>query len=158
MRYLHQAGFLLFTALCLLSSPGYGEMYTWTDKDGSLHFTDNPPEHVNAKVLAQPGQCSVETMLEGLTQEQRDQLFMVQRQKQGLQPGTYDLDQDGLDADQKTIVRTLINEGHKCKNGNKQACRCLDRAQEAQTGLRSYTPTGLLQSKSHQNGEKSSNR
>ncbi|MBX3234547.1 MAG: DUF4124 domain-containing protein [Nitrospiraceae bacterium] len=158
MPYQLQATLLLLIALCVGATPANAEMYTWTDKDGNLHFTDNPPDHVNAKVLAQPGQCSVETMLEGLTQEQRDQLFMIQRQKQGLQPGTYDLDQDGLDADQKTIVRTLINEGHKCKNGNRQACRCLDRAQEVQTGLRSYTPSGMLHSKSQQSADKSPSR
>ena len=150
MRSFFAVGLLLCTASGLAEAPVRAEMYTWTDREGQMHFSDNPPEHGPAKVLTQPGQCYLETLLEGLGQEQRDQLFNVQRQKQGLAPGTIDLEQDGLDGDQKQIVRTLIHEGQKCKAGNKQACRCLDRAQEAQSGLRSYTPTGMFQSKSSQ--------
>ena len=158
MQPLHLAGLLLVLLVSLAPASARGEMYTWTDKDGLMHFSDIPPEHGQAKVLTQPGQCYLETMLEGLSQEQRDQLFNVQRQKQGLPPGSIDLEQDGLDADQKNMVRTLISEGNKCKAGNKPACRCLDRAQEAQTGLRSYTPTGMLGRTQTPQPEKSQSR
>lgn len=33
------------TVLCLLlAAPVFGRMYKWTDKDGKIHFTDNPSQ------------------------------------------------------------------------------------------------------------------
>lgn len=39
----------LLLASLILSQPGFAEIYRWRDKDGKLHFSDQPPEQSTAE-------------------------------------------------------------------------------------------------------------
>ena len=42
------------TALMAVSLPMYGEAYKWTDSSGEVHYSQTPPENVNATPIAPP--------------------------------------------------------------------------------------------------------
>lgn len=42
---------LFLSALILTSIPSFSKIYTWTDNNGNVHFSDQKPEALNAEVI-----------------------------------------------------------------------------------------------------------
>jgi hypothetical protein len=76
------AGRLLFLgALAFFMGPAHAELYKWTDSQGKVHYTDQPPT-VNAQTIKSPQSGQAETTTQATqTLNEKDQAYQKRREE-----------------------------------------------------------------------------
>lgn len=84
---------VLLSIILTFSMMPHAQIYKWTDKNGNVHFGDNPPENVEANPVSQPTGPSEEESEQARKkfQEQLDRRSQLERQDEGTEPSP-DLD------------------------------------------------------------------
>jgi hypothetical protein len=111
-------------ALLFLRSMSEAEMYTWTDKDGNVHFSDQPPQGQTSKQLSMPARK------QSWREEAADLLDRRARAKTREE-------REAIERQYRQLMDTLS----KCQSGEGKACADLKASSQ---GAQSFTPTGAL--------------
>jgi hypothetical protein len=115
-------------------------MYTWTDEDGNLHFSDSAPTNAAAKRLGVGEEtCSLKAELDQTEGGIARQLFLSLL-------GGKEEEIKKLAPEYTEFFTQYKAEKDKCRDGDKKACSCI--ASIAKEGATSITPTGNLLEKS----------
>lgn len=126
---------LLYAAVILVTPPGAtAEMYSWTDEEGTLHFSDVPPESGDVRTLDIDGSsCALEAKLER-TEGGMSRLLLLY-----LLGGQVDKSET-ISPEYQDFLDDYKVEETKCIDGDKEACSCI--ASLARDGAISIAPTG----------------
>ncbi|TKB63745.1 MAG: DUF4124 domain-containing protein [Nitrospira sp.] len=111
-------------AVLFLSSMSEAEMYTWTDKDGSVHFSDQQPQGQVSKQLSMPARK------QSWRDEAADLLDRRARAKTREE-------REAIERQYQQLMDTLS----KCQSGEGKACADLKAVSQS---AQSFTPTEAL--------------
>jgi hypothetical protein len=120
---------------CLAGSAS-AQMYTWTDEQGNIHFSDTPPPKGKTKVIQETEpRCSLAKFVSEFGESKIRELI-----------GQYG---NGNTVDRKDVPSKFVKvfdaiqaEKKKCSAEDEAACQCLSNLTDS--GLKSYTPDGDL--------------
>jgi hypothetical protein len=131
----------LVAAICFLLIVWFGgaasaQMYTWTDEQGNIHFSDTPPSKGKTKVIQElEPRCSLAKFVSEFGEGKIRELI-----------GQYG---NGSTVDRKDVPSKFVKvfdaiqtEKRKCSGEDEAACQCLSNL--ADSGLKSYSPEGDL--------------
>ena len=110
--------------LLFVRSMSEAEMYTWTDKDGSVHFSDQQPQGQASKQLSMPARK------QSWHDEAADLLDRRARVKTREE-------REAIERQYQQLMDTLS----KCQSGEGRACADLKAVSQ---GAQSFTPTEAL--------------
>lgn len=121
-------------AIAPLHAPA--EMYSWTDEEGTLHFSDAPPVSGDATKLdiGTPA-CALQAKLER-TEGGMSRLLLLY-----LLGGQGDKGEK-IAPEYRDFLQDYKVEENKCMDGDKEACSCI--ASLARDGAVSIAPTGKV--------------
>ncbi len=130
------AGLGLLCATLIMIAPlgATAEMYSWTDEEGTLHFSDAPPLSGDVKTLdIGDSSCALKTKLD-LTQGGLSRLLLLY-----LLGGQADKGEQ-ISPEYRDFLEDYKVEENKCTDGDKEACSCI--ASLARDGAVSIAPKG----------------
>jgi hypothetical protein len=118
----------------------YGEVYSWTDHEGVVHFSDTPPADHPSKRLNMWSGCPLRGQIVDLQLEERANLGLWlflgapkitedsttdrhrNRRSWSMEPWQYE--QQSRDHQLREIKNDIIFEARKCALGGEKACTC----------------------------------
>ncbi len=126
---------LCYAALIMMGPLGASaEMYSWTDEEGNLHFSDAPPLSGDVKKLdIGESSCALKAKLDR-TQGGLSRLLLLYLL------GGQEAKGEQISPEYKAFLDDYKAEEKKCMDGDKEACACI--ASLAQDGATSIAPTG----------------
>ncbi len=127
---------LCFILMFWFAGSASAQMYTWTDEQGNIHFSDTPPLKGKTKVIQETEpRCSLAKFASEYGESKIRELIA--------QYG------NGNTVDRKDVPSKFVKvfdavqaEKKKCAGEDEAACQCLTNL--ADSGLKSYTPDGDL--------------
>ncbi len=126
---------LFVGALIMIAAPGASaEMYSWTDEEGNLHFSDAPPVSGDARRLdIGEESCALKAKLDR-TQGGLSRLLLLYLL------GGQEAKGEKISPQYKAFLEDYKAEENKCMDGDKEACACI--ASLARDGATSIAPKG----------------
>jgi len=126
---------LIVCALLLLVPYVAAEIYTWTDKDGNVHFSDAPPVGAKSTVIPSvESRCSLRKYVVQFGEE------VVQKYVNHFGGPYMSRDRGNIPPKHYGLFDSVIAEKDKCQKGDNVACKCVWNL--ADPGTKSFGPSG----------------
>jgi hypothetical protein len=118
------------------AGPLTAQMYTWTDEQGNIHFSDTPPTKGKSKVIQEmEPRCSLAKFVSEFGEGKIRELV-------GQYGNGSTIDRKDVPPKFVKVFDAIQGEKKKCSGEDEAACQCL--ANLTDSGLKSYSPSGDL--------------
>jgi hypothetical protein len=125
-----------FALIVWFTVPVAAQLYTWTDEQGNIHFSDTPPPKGKTKVIQEmEPRCSLAKFVPEFGEGKIRELV-------GQYGNGNTVDRKEVPTKYAKVFDAIQTEKKKCSSEDEAACQCL--ANLTDSGLKSYSPSGDL--------------